>query len=58
MQDQDPRIAVLACKICLMSAPEAEKRKAILRLIGLLMSADYILKQEIERCLASNFDSC
>jgi len=57
MQDQDPKIAVLACKICLMSAPEPEKREAVSRLKGLLPSADFLLEQEIEHCLAIHFGS-
>jgi HEAT repeat protein len=55
MQHQDPKIAALACKICFMCAPESEKRDAVLRLIGLLPGAGFVLEQEIERCLALYF---
>ncbi len=57
MQDQDPKIAVLTCKICLVSAPESERGDAILHLISLLPSADFVLKQEIDQCLATHFGS-
>ncbi|GEM_PF-1208245 len=43
MQDEDPKIAVLACKICLLSAPETEKCEAVLRLKDLRPSADFVL---------------
>jgi HEAT repeat protein len=55
MRDQDPKITVLACKICLVCAPETEKREAISGLISLLPRGDFVLKQDIERCLASYF---
>jgi hypothetical protein len=57
MQEQDAKIAVLACKICLMCAPEPEKREAIFRLISLLPSADFLLELAIEKCLAAYFNS-
>lgn len=57
MQDQDAKIAVLACKISLMCAPELEKREAIFRLIDLLPSADFLLELAIEHCLAAYFNS-
>jgi HEAT repeat protein len=52
MQDKDSKIAVLACKICLMSAIESEKGTAIQRLIRLLPNMDFVLTDEIEQCLA------
>lgn len=57
MQDQDAKIAVLACKICLMSAPRPERSGAILRLLSLLPGADFLLEQEIGQCLAGHFGS-
>jgi putative (di)nucleoside polyphosphate hydrolase len=56
MQDEDARIATLACKICLASAPESERLGAIHRLITLLPSTDWLLGEEIEDCLSENFD--
>jgi hypothetical protein len=34
MHEKDQKLAVLACKIGLLSAPEAEKRDVILRLLA------------------------
>jgi len=56
MAGEDSKIAVLACKICLANAPEIEKREAIFHLISLLPSADFVLDQQIEQCLASHFE--
>jgi hypothetical protein len=50
--DQDAKIAVLACKICLAGAMKPEKDAAIRRLIDLLPSVDFALTHEIEQCLA------
>lgn len=52
MEDQDPGIAVLACKICLQCAPGREHPGALLRLTNLLPKAEFLLRQEIEQCLA------
>jgi hypothetical protein len=49
--DQDAKIAVLACKICLVGALDPEKDAAIRRLIDLLPSVDFALTDEIEQCL-------
>jgi len=57
MQDQDAKIAVLACKICLIRADEPEKREAIFRLISLLPGADFLLELAIEKFLAAHFNS-
>lgn len=56
VQNGDAEIAVLACKICLICAPEPEKRDAVLRLISLMPTADFVLELEIEHCLAIHFD--
>ncbi|HTV31963.1 MAG TPA: hypothetical protein VME69_02515 [Methylocella sp.] len=55
MQDRDTKISVLACKICLKSASEPERRGSVLRLRSLLRAADFLLKEEIESCLAIHF---
>ncbi|MGC2223832.1 MAG: hypothetical protein WA624_16545 [Methylocella sp.] len=57
MQDQDAKILVLVCKISLASAMESEKDAAIRCLISLLPSVDFVLTDEIERCLAFHFDN-
>jgi hypothetical protein len=57
MQDQDAKILVLACKICLESAMESEKDGAIRRLISLLPGVDFMLSDEIQQCLALHFDN-
>lgn len=54
MKDDDPGIAVLACKICLQCAPRQEHPGARLRLTNLLPRADFLLRQEIEQCLAAH----
>jgi HEAT repeat protein len=57
VQDQDAKIAVLACKISLASAMESEKDAAIRRLISLLPTVDFVLSQELEQCLEVHFDN-
>jgi HEAT repeat protein len=57
MRDQDAKIAVSACKICLAIAPENEKPEAVCNLIGLLERADGALRLEIEECLALHFET-
>jgi HEAT repeat protein len=52
MEDQDPKLAQLACELCLNYAPEAERRQAIVRLRRLLPSADILLRLDIEESLA------
>jgi hypothetical protein len=51
MHDDDEAIVLLACKLCLVHSPE-ERRDAISRLASLLPSADWMLRDEIERCLS------
>ncbi len=53
MHEKNSKLAMLACKIGLLSAPEAEKRDVILRLLSLLPDADFLLEQEINHCLVS-----
>jgi len=54
MEDQDPKLMVLACRLCLACAPELERREAIDRLRRLLPSADLPLRLDIEHCLAQH----
>jgi hypothetical protein len=56
MQDADYRSSAIACQICLISAPASEKRDAVDRLVRLLANADWMLRDEIEDCLAANFE--
>ena len=55
-REQDAKIAMLACEICLASGATSEKRTAVRRLLNLLSSANFMLSEEIERCLAVHFD--
>ncbi len=57
MGDSDAKIAMLACKISLHRAAAAERPKAADRLIRLLAHEDWVLREEIERCLVAHFDS-
>lgn len=52
MDDQDPRLRVLACQLCLTSAPQREREEAVRRLNHLLPNAESLLRLDIERCLA------
>ncbi len=54
MHDEDTRIAILACEICLATGSASEKRDAVLRLFRLLPNADWTLRDEIERCLVAH----
>jgi hypothetical protein len=53
MRDDDVKIAFLACKLCLLYAAPDERHDALSRLVGLLPSSDWVLRQEIESCLGS-----
>jgi hypothetical protein len=53
--DPDPRIAVLACELCLRVAPDAEWDDAVRRLIGFLEYADWRLEGEVEECLVRSY---
>jgi hypothetical protein len=54
MKDQDAKLIVLACQLCLSCAPKTERREAIDRLRRLLPSAGVPMRLDIERCLAQN----
>ncbi len=54
MRDEDTRIAILACEICLATGSTSEKRDAVLRLFRLFPNADSKLRDEIERYLVAH----
>jgi HEAT repeat protein len=56
MQDADAQMSLLACKLCLVSAPKTERRNAVRRLRELLSDADWMLHDEIENCLREHFE--
>lgn len=47
MDDKDARIAVLACKLCLLYGSGVERKEAAGRLAELLAGADWVLREEI-----------
>jgi hypothetical protein len=51
ISNQCPRIALLACELCLRIAPEKEWGGAVRRLVSLLQHADWKLEGEVEECL-------
>lgn len=55
MHDNDARVAVLACKICLDRAPVEERLVAARCLLDLLMHDDWMLREEIENALVAHF---
>jgi hypothetical protein len=55
MTDYEPRIAILACELCLSVAPEVEWKDAIHCLIGLLERADWRLESDVEECLVRHY---
>ncbi len=54
MHDDDGRIAILACKICLATGAASEKRDAVLRLFRLFANANWTSRDEIERNLVAH----
>ena len=54
MHDDDGRIAILACKICLATGSASEKRNAVRRLFRLFANADWTSRDEIERNLVAH----
>jgi HEAT repeat protein len=56
MDDRDPRLALLACRLCLTYAPKSDRRKAIARLRSLLPGADIPLRVDIEQSLAQHLE--
>jgi hypothetical protein len=56
MDDEDKRISVLACRLCLSSGPVSERSKAVGRLAGLLPNADWRSALEIEEVLELHLD--
>lgn len=55
--EADAKIALLACEICLNHAANQDHSSCVRRLIDLLASEDWMLRQEIEACLIAHFDS-
>jgi hypothetical protein len=55
VSDQEPRIAVLACDLCLSLAPKEEWIGAIHRLIELLENAGWRRESDIEECLVRHY---
>jgi HEAT repeat protein len=55
--DPDAKLAVLACQIGLAHAPQAERAEWARRLIELLAQDDWMLREDIERCLLNHFHS-
>jgi hypothetical protein len=53
LRDDDVKIAMFTCKLCLLHASPDERSNAITRLASLLPSADWVLRGEIENCLAT-----
>lgn len=54
MHDADAQVSLLACRLCLVSAPATEKGNAVHRLISSLSDADWMLRDEIEACLMAH----
>lgn len=55
IDEQDPALAVLGCRIVLTGGSAAATSAAIRRLISLLPTADFVLRPEIEDCLVAHF---
>lgn len=55
VHDNDARVAVQACKICLEAASAEERQGGASRLIALLAQADWMLREEIETTLVVHF---
>jgi HEAT repeat protein len=52
---RNPRIAASACQACLATAPPIYWDVATRRLVDLLSTADWILRNDIENCLSTYF---
>lgn len=57
IHDKDAKVAALACEIGLARASASERTGVVRRLIELLAQEDWILREDIERCLAAHFGS-
>lgn len=57
VEDKDARVAAIACETGLPRAPQTERRWIVRRLIQLLGVEDWMLREEIVRCLATHVDS-
>jgi hypothetical protein len=54
ISDRDSQIAVLACKLCPLSAHADDKNAVVRRLKELLQGANWILAMDIEHCLGNH----
>jgi hypothetical protein len=57
LHDRDAEIVILACKICFARGSAEDRAGAIHRLIGLLANVDWMLRDEIENCLLTHFET-
>jgi PBS lyase HEAT-like repeat len=55
VDDRDTKVAILACKICLKCATAVERSRAVRRLIGLLVHADWLRREDCERLLLKHY---
>ena len=55
VHDDDAKVAALACEIGLARAGSAERPGLVRRLIELLAQENWVLRKEIESCLAAHF---
>jgi hypothetical protein len=56
MRDDDPKIRLLACRICLAYVEPTEKEKTVQHLVSMLPRVDWMMREEIEACLVDHFD--
>lgn len=54
MHDNDPRIAITACELCLSIGSAPNQREAVHRLIRLSANVDWAVRDEIERYLIAH----
>jgi hypothetical protein len=56
MHDSDAKVAALVCQTGLDQARPSDRREAARSLIALLANGDWLLREQIEGCLADHFD--
>lgn len=56
VQDKDPKLSFLACRLGLPNAPAVELHDIVARLLSLWAGADWMLRDEIEQSLVAHFD--
>lgn len=57
MNDDDARISTLACEIGVLNAHPDEKYDVVHRLIDLSAEADWMVRENVEDCIADYFES-